>query len=271
MSKEMRNSNLRKMNMSGMRNKGNSGDHKSFPPFDGLKVETVAALKTMLRPVSYSAGQIVFHEREKSDFVGVVASGVLRIQKTLVDGRYPIVGLLVEGDIFGRVFDGAAEFGIEAATDVRAFAFPHESFEALLKRSPDLDRAVLRNVLNELDRTRDWMIIVSNPKIINRVAGFLFIMCTRFLKVDHLVQFDHSSIEVAIPVNRLDFAHLLGTRPESISRALHALADIGDIEIKAPDRILIRNVDALAAKAGEEEGQSIATLKYLMANKELGL
>lgn len=258
------------MNMSGIRNKRNSGDHKSFPPFDGLEAETVAALKAMLRRVSYPAGQIVFHEREKSDFVGVVASGVLRIQKTLVDGRYPIVGLLVEGDIFGRVFDGATEFGIEAATDVRAFAFPHEPFEALLKRSPDLDRAVLRNALNELDRARDWMIIVSNPKIINRVAGFLFIMCTRYLKVDHLVQFDYSGIEVTIPVSRLDLAHLLGTRPESISRALHALADIGDIEIKAPDRILIRNADALAAKAGEEEGQFISASKYLAANKELG-
>lgn len=236
-----------------MRNKGNSGDHKWFPPFTGLEAETVAALKAMLRRVSYTAGQIVFNEREKSEFVGVVESGVLRIQKTLVDGRYPIVGLLVEGDIFGRVFDGATEFRIEAATDVWAFTFPHEPFEALLKRSPDLDRAVLRNVLNELDRARDWMIIVSNPKIINRVAGFLVIMCRYWGRGDHLVQSYHSRIEVTIPVSRLDLAHLLGTSPESISRALHALADIGDIEIKAPDRILIGNADALAAKAGEEE------------------
>ena len=258
------------MDMSGKRYKGNGGVLKTLPVFCDLRPETLETLETMLRLVHYRAGQVVSHEGDESDFVGVVASGVLRIQKTLVDGRHPIVGLLVEGDIFGRVFDGATELAIEVATDAQVFAFPHESFEALLKRSPDLDRAVLMKALNELDRARDWMVIVSNPKIINRVAGFLVIMCTRYLGVDHLVQSDHSRIEVTIPVSRLDLAHLLGTRPESISRALHALEDIGDIEIMAPDRILIRNAGALAAKAGEEEGQTIATLKELMADKALG-
>ena len=271
----MRDFDLRKMDVSvkpsKRTHKEDGGNLKALPAFCDLRIETLDALDTMLRLVHFRAGQVVSHEGDESDFVWVIASGVLRIQKTLVDGRHPIVGLLVEGDIYGRVFDGATELAIEAATDARIFAFPHEPFEALLKRSPDLDRAVLLNALNQLDRARDWIVIVSNPKIINRVAGFLVIMCTRFLGVDHLVQSDHNVIEVTIPFRRLDLAHLLGTRPESISRALHALADIGHIEIKAPDCILIRNAGALAAKAGEEEGQSIATLKYLMANKELGL
>ena len=192
------------------------------------------------------------------------------MQKTLADGRQPIVGLLVEGDAFGRVLDSATEFAIEAATDVEVHAFPHGAFEALLKQSPDLDRVVLLNLLNELDRARDWIVILSNQKVINRVAGFLLLMCARFTGVDHLVQTRQSGIEVKMPVSRLDLAHLLGTRPESISRALHALVDAGDIDIIAPDRILIMDADALAEKAGEEDFQFIATLKELMARKELG-
>ena len=250
--------------------KGKGGVLKALPAFCDLRPETLETLEKMLRLVHYRTGQVVSYEGAQSDFVGIVASGVLRIQKTLMDGRHPIVGLLVEGDIFGRIVDGATDFAIEVATDAHVFAFPHEPFERLLKRSPDLDRAFLLNVLNELDRARDWMVIVSNPKIINRVAGFLLMMCTRFLKVDHLVQPDHSGIEVTIPVSRLDLAQLLGTWPESISRALHALADVGDIEIMAPDRILIRNAGALAAKAGEEEGHSIPTLNEMMADKEPG-
>lgn len=205
----------------------------------------------MRRLVCYDAGQTVTHEGEESAFVGVVVSGVLRIQKTLVDGRHPIVELLVCGDIFGRVDEGANELAIEAATDTQVFAFPHKPFEALLEQSSDLDSAVLVNVLNELDRVRDWMVIVSDQKIINRVAGFLLVTRKRYLAGDFPDQADHSGMEVMIPVSRLDLAHLLGTRPESISRALHALADTGDIDIVAPDLILIKDAGALALKAGE--------------------
>lgn len=138
-----------------------------------------------------------------------------------------------------------------------------------MRRSPELDRAVLLNILNELDRTRDWMVILSNAKIVNRVAGFLLIMCTRFVGVEHLVQARRDGIEVNIPMSRLDQAHLLGTRPESISRALHALAEAGDIIINTPNRILILDTGALAERVGEEDLCSITNLKNLLANKEL--
>ena len=218
-----------------------------------LDDQTKRSLDDMQRPVSFSAGQIVSQEDEESDFIGIVASGVLRMQKNLVDGRHPVVGLLVEGDMFGRVFDGATELAIEAATDAKVHVFPKQEFEALLKRSPDLEKVVLLNILNELDRAREWMVILSNPKIVNRMAGFLLVMCARFENVDHVVQSSQSGIEVNIPVSRVDLAHLLGTRPESISRALHALAESNDIEIMAPDRVRILNASALAGKAGEEE------------------
>ena len=244
-----------------------STDSKAWLPFAELRPETNDALVAMRQLVRYGAGQIVTHEAEDSSFIGLVASGVLRMQKTLVDGRHPIVGLLVEGDIFGRVFDGATELAIEAATDADVYTFPRAPFEALLKRSPDLDRAVLLNILNELDRARDWMVILSNQKIVNRVAGFLLVMCTRFMGVDHLVQASQTGIEIKIPVGRTDLAHLLGTRQESISRALHALADAGDIDILQSDRILVRNVNALASKAGEEDRHTIATLKDLFDPK----
>ena len=255
--------------MSGQHKTESGGDPRGLSIFTDLHPATRTELDTMRRLVRYRVGQVVIHEGEESDFVGIVASGILRMQKNLLDGRHPVVGLLVDGDIFGRVFDGASELAIEAATDAEVIAFPRDPFEALLRRSPDLDQVVLLNLLNELDRAREWMVILSNKKVVNRVAGFLLVMCTRFVDVDHLVQNRQSGMEVKIPVSRLDLAHLLGTRPESISRALHELADAGEIEIIAPDRILISDVGALSTKAGEEDILAPATLKGLLAGRTL--
>lgn len=237
--------------------------------FSGLKPETQAALDAMCRTRSFFSGQTVVQEGETADFIGCVMTGVLRMQKTLADGRQHIVGLLVERDIFGRVFDGPLEFSIEAATDTEICAFPRSAFEALFARSPDLERSVLLSITNELDRAREWMIILSNQKITGRIAGFLLLMCTRFDGVDHILTPTSEGIEVRIPISRTDLAHLLGTRPESISRALHALGDQGDIDILEPDRILIRDVKALAREADEDELETSITLKDLLSAKRL--
>ena len=210
---------------------------------------------------TYHANQTVVHAQERSDFIGCVLSGVLRMGKTLADGREHIVGLLVEGDIFGRIFDGAAEFSIEAATDTEFCAFPRAEFEALLTQSPDLERAVMLNITNELDRAREWLIILSNQKIAGRIAGFLLLLCSRFRNIDHILQPRPEGIEVKIPISRGDLSHLLGTRPESISRALHSLSDQGIVEILAPNRLLIRDMKALARAADEDEIEVIATLE----------
>ena len=203
------------------------------------------------------------YAREYSGFVGCVSKGMLRMQKSLKDGRQHIVGLLVDGDIFGQAFDEPLSFSIEAVTDSDICAVQRAPFEALLERSPELERVVMQNVLNELDRARDWMVILANPKIRARLAGFLLVLCTRFVGIDHLVRCDNGKLRVKIPISRTDLAHLLGTRPESLSRAFHALADEGTITLLRPDLVELIDMDALGAEAGDEETASYASVRKL--------
>ena len=241
--------------------------HSGSSALSGVRAETRAALEAMCRPRRLCAGQTVIHEGETSDYVGCVLSGILRLQKTLADGRQHIVGLLVEGDMFGRVFDAASDFSVEAATDVEFCAFPRGRFETLLSHAPDLDRALLLNILNELDRARDWMVLLSNRKISSRLAGFLVLLCSRFASIDRLFELRPDGLEIRVPISRTDLAHLLGTRTESISRAFHWLEDKGDIEILDPDRVLVRDVAALASRTGDDETDEIASLKAVLASR----
>ncbi len=249
-----------------------SGDRVMFgscnladvPQLAEIPSETLATLERMCRVRRFEAGQTLVHAGEEPDFVGCVRQGILRMQKTLHDGRQHIVGLLVEADMFGRVFDGPLNVDIEAATDAEVCTFRRAPFEALLLQSPELDRVVLLNTLNELDRARDWMVILANPRVKGRLAGFLLVLCTRFAKVDHLVRPRHGILDVKIPISRTDLAHLLGTRPESISRALHALAADGNIVVKTPNLIEILDIGAIAAEAGEDDATSDASLRAMM-------
>lgn len=225
---------------------------------------TLTTLRDICTLRRYTVGQTIADVGEEPEFIGCVQTGVLRMQKTLQDGRQHIVGLLVEGDMFGRVLGGPLDVAIEAASDAEVCAFRRAPFEALLAQSPELDRLVLLSILNELDRARDWMIILGTPRVRERLAGFLLVLCTRFATIDRLLRTRGATLDVKIPINRTDLAHLLGTRPESISRAFHALADTGCITLRKPDLIGVLDLEALATEAGEDEQKGRATLKSLL-------
>lgn len=223
------------------------------PWLASLRAETRQELAAICRLRSFSAGEIVAHEGEEPDFVFCVFRGILRMQKTLGDGRQHIVGLLFEGDIFGGMGEEPLAVSIEAASDAEVCAFPRGPFKMLFLRSPDLGQGVLMNLRSELERARDWMAILAIPKVRGRLAGFLLALCSRFGGVSAIEAPGHGPFEVKIPISRADQANLLGARPESISRAYHALADDGKIAIARPDLIEIRNIEALATEADEGE------------------
>lgn len=218
-----------------------------------LSPELLEVLQSISRTIAFETGETIVHEGEELRYIGAVTQGILRMQKTLPDGREHIVGLLVEGDMFGRVYDGPHHFSVEAATDTVICAFQRAPFEDLLDRWPELERMVMLNILNELDSAREWMLILANHRTTERLAGFLVVLCRRWSNVAKLNNTTGGRLELSIPVSRTDLAHFLGSRPESVSRAFHALADEGLINIKTPYEIEILDFETLIEMCGMEE------------------
>lgn len=237
-----------------------------LPGFEELPDTVQQQLQAICRRRFFKAGQTIAEAGAPSDSIGIVRDGILRMQKTLYDGRQHVVGLLVDGDSFGRLFSGTMHFSVEAATDSEVYMFPLAQFEVILQNSTELDRLMLVNLVDELDRARDWMIILANTKIRKRLAGFLLMICTSFQNVDHLIIPDENAIKVRIPISRPDLAYLLGTRVESISRGLHALAADGLIEILRSDLIKIPRIDDLLDEFGEPDLFDPISLDRLMKN-----
>lgn len=227
-------------------------DLHSLPPFAGLDGALLAELDAMSRPARLARDDVLYPAGKGTDAVGYVVSGVLRMRKTLVDGKQQIVGLLVEGDIFGRVFDGPMPFSIEAASDCDIILFDKHEFESLVERNPDLERLVILGLLNELDSAREWLGLLCNHRATERVAGFLLFLHRRwtFMQENRLCEDGVTVID--IPIKRRDLAQVLGTRPEALSRAIHALENDGVIEIVTPYRLRVLDCDALAHLSGHD-------------------
>ena len=222
------------------------------PRFAHVPGELIAALNAIGQLRSYRAGHTVRFDGDGSDFVGSVKSGVLRLMRRSRTGQEHILGLLQPGDLFGRDIDPAEGCTIEAATPAEILCFARAGFESLLRDSPHLQRVVQAGARDRLATTRDWLVIVSNHRMKSRLAGFLITLYARRNGAGPSPPAKRDGADIRFPISRLDLASLLGTRQESISRALHALDDEGTIRILEPNLIRILDLAALAEMAGAD-------------------
>jgi CRP/FNR family transcriptional regulator len=227
---------------------GENGQHALHRFFDHCTGD--AALRDELVRIAhvrgFSAGETIVGEGEESGLVGTVISGVLRVQKTMPDGRQQIVGLLFAPNLFGRVFSRVSPVAIEAATDCRLCCFSRVAFESFLARHPAVEHDVMLAVLDELDAAQEWMLLLGCQAVQEKVASFLLMV---------LRQADAGGPRrrqrmVIVPVSRHDMAVYLGTTAETISRTIQDFARRGVLRIINPQRFEVLDETRLARLSG---------------------
>lgn len=195
------------------------------------------------------AGTVLLPDGGESGEVGFVQSGILGMIKTLADGRVHIIGLLVPTDVYGRVFDGPASYQVEALTEATVFAFERAAFERILREEPEVERLFMVHLLDELDAAREWLLLIGGHRVVQRVASFLVILSRRKLANGGG---GDKPIFISIPIPRTDLAHYLGTRPETLSRAIHELQQSGLIRIVDPYEFELLDLAGLLEVSGQD-------------------
>jgi CRP/FNR family transcriptional regulator len=214
---------------------------------DALPPEVTARLLAQATLHDVAVGETILERGVHSEVVGYVMTGTLAMVQAFEDGRKHIVGLLVPTDIFGRLFDGPSNYRIEALSKARILCFPRPFFEEVLRDTPEAERLFLVHLLDEVDAAREWLLLISGRKAVNRLASFLTVLVRRskFKRIGGVTK-------VHVPMARKDLAHYLGARPETLSRAFHELEARGILRIVDPYHFEIPNEDALAEAAGDD-------------------
>jgi CRP/FNR family transcriptional regulator, anaerobic regulatory protein len=213
----------------------------------GIVGKTRAETSRPRRFRRFRKGETVLAEADEIGFVGNVVSGVLRMHKTLPDGRQVIVGLLLPADMFGRVFTHTSNVAIEAAIDATLCCFNRLQFEKLFERFPELEHRTVVSISHELDAAQDWMLLLATQSVIERVATFLLILSRR--TGPHPAEAGMMR-SVHVPVARRDMAAYLGTTVESISRSIQHMARSGVVRIIDPQNFVILDPRRLVELSG---------------------
>jgi CRP/FNR family transcriptional regulator len=188
-------------------------------------------------------------EGEEAPVVANVISGVLKLSVSTAEGQEQIVGVVYPSDFIGRPFGKESPFSVTALSDAEVCLFARSAFDAFAREHPDLQHRLLQRTLDELDRARQWMLLLGRKTASERIATLLIEISER-LGESGCAPIAPFLDRFELPMDRQQMGDILGLTIETVSRQLTKLKQGNLIDL--PDRrtVFIRDRKRLEHIAG---------------------
>jgi CRP/FNR family transcriptional regulator, anaerobic regulatory protein len=214
-----------------------------------LSASELDVLNRVGRRVPIRQGETLMWEGEESALVANVIDGVLKLSTSTADGREQIVGMIYPSDFIGRPFGERTPHSVTALCDAQLCLFSRAAFEDFARTHPSLEHKLLERTLGELDRARDWMLLLGRKSAGEKVATFLLEMAHRLTDAGCAAAGEPAE-RFDLPLSRGQMADLLGLTIETVSRQMTRLKQAGIIDLPDRRRVVILDHDAMEAEAG---------------------
>lgn len=203
-----------------------------------LELSELEELERISHVTSFAPKAMLFEQGAVAGCVFNVTEGVVRLYKSLPDGRRQIMGFALPGDFLGLALMDRYGVTAEAVTQVRVCRFMRPSFLNYVDDKPHLLKRLHEFAGHELSLAQDQMLLLGRKTAEEKVAAFLIALQARYSRIGPV------SVTVPLRMSRQDIADYLGLTIETVSRTLTKLAREKIILI-VPDGVRLLSVERL--------------------------
>jgi CRP/FNR family transcriptional regulator len=178
--------------------------------------EQMQTLGCVFRPAHFRRNQILFFEGGNAQHLFALHSGLVKMVKTLENGKDRITGVLFPGELFGleSLTDVAYPLTAVALRDCDICAAPRDDFASYLRTNPDLAIGMVRFLVEEVKRIRTQVTDMSFKDARMKVATFLLSLVSTDPPAEN------GAVNMTLPLSRLEISEVLELSAETISRTL---------------------------------------------------
>lgn len=216
------------------------------PIFRKLTGEQQSAVMRLAHPLHVAAGETIYPQGASKAPLIVLHEGSVKLVRLGRDGKERVTRVLGPGDFAGEasLLTGARpDHAAVALGDAIACSFQREDFAALLGRHPQIGFTMMGALSQQLAQSHDLLDQMTSRPVSARLADYILGLAAERTP---------TGLRVTLALPKKDIASLLGTTPESLSRALAQLAERAVVQLDGPSGISILDVDALAAVADDD-------------------
>jgi len=222
-----------------------------------LADDDLCRLGSVSRQRRLRAGEAIHIEGEVPPSFCAIVSGVVKLMKSLPNGRQQIVGLYGAGDFLGRPFGGEARATAIAASEVEICWFPRATIESLAASSGAVKDWLLEAITDELEKAQEWIVLLGRMTAEQKMAVFL-LQVLRTAPEARAARVLARDRAIELPLSRTEIADYLGLTIETVSRQLARLREGGVISAGNTRSLIVHRPDVLAAIVDGTQPQAYA-------------
>lgn len=213
------------------------------PIFAKLSYDEQLEVAGSARPKQLLAGEAVYLQGGKPSPMIILHTGTVKLTRINQDGKERVIQILEPGDFAGEasLFAGTRpDHSAISVTASSACMFTRESFARLLAEHPGVAMGMIATLSRRLSDSQNLIDNVTTREVGSRVADYLLGLEAKP---------SLSGVQVQLPAAKKDVASLLGTTPESFSRALSKLVEQDLVQLVDARTISLTDIDRLSELA----------------------
>ena len=218
----------------------------SFPSLFGkgyLDAVELRGLSKLANKVDFRAGKTIFSEGDRANTVFGLSNGLVRLYKSLPDGRRQVLAFALPGDLLGMPLRERHTCSADAIGEIAACRFSRAEFANFAEISPSMLRLLNDFATRELEMAQELLLLVCQASAEERVTTFLVNWRNR------LASLGTPSPVLALPMRRQDIADFLGLKLETVSRTFAKLQKKKVIRVVPKGVILMRSTSEMMVRA----------------------
>lgn len=212
----------------------------NLPLFQQLHESEIANLTTGAREIELNKGQILFQKGALLDGFYVTVYGQIKLAFSSPQGNEKVVSIIGPGQSFGEAvmfMERPSPVLAQALEDSRLLYIAKQSLFAAIDRDSAFARRMLAGLSMRLHSLIEDVENYSLRSSTQRLIGFLLQLAGTP---------DNGPVTLELPASKHVIASRLNLTPETLSRVLSSLSDVGMITVKGR-HIVVRDVACLRA------------------------
>jgi len=215
-----------------------------FPLFAGLSSEELQHDAELIRRITVPAGTILINSEVAGEAIYFIVEGSARVQVLRENGIELTLALLGPGDIVGEMslISGRGRSAwVSTRKETTLLWMERKAFWQLLKRSPELCRNLVQELIARLRAANDRQLSITTLDVAGRVARLILELAERYGK-----PVPGEGIHIAFPVTQGEVAEMIAATRERVNHIMVSLKRAGVFTTDSEWRITVLRPDILA-------------------------
>ena len=215
--------------------------------FSGVDAKSLRLIEQVGQPRTAEKDALLFLEGDPADRFYVVLSGKVKISKMSSDGKEQILLMAGPGDSFGEAalfIEGTYPANAEVVETADLISFTHARFMNLIHENPSIAVNMIGRLSMLLHHLTRLIQRISLEDVSTRLAGYIIGLLPD--------EPGRPAETVILDEKKMILASILGTIPETLSRAFAKLSKLGVISIEG-QKVVVHDRERLADIAAGEK------------------